>query len=194
MQYVNFCNIALLYFRKVIALDIRRFILLSSLLLPITSIAIFIALSRSFFKSLRARKSINYCFTGLKGMNFDYDFGYSFPLFSSLLKKEGKRKNNELAKLLIKVYAFQTGPIADQQLDTTVQIANYKTITKNTTNRVRATTIDITKLIAIEKSPKMLVQYCKNQGHQYHFGQKYTNNTEIMIPKHCSEQINLVSI
>jgi len=25
-------------------------------------------------------------------MPFDYDFGYSFPLFSSLLKKEGRRK------------------------------------------------------------------------------------------------------
>ena len=27
-----------------------------------------------------------------KGMTFDNDFGYSFPLFSSLLKKEGGRK------------------------------------------------------------------------------------------------------
>jgi hypothetical protein len=24
-----------------------------------------------------------------KGMTFDHDFGYSFPLFSSLLQKEG---------------------------------------------------------------------------------------------------------
>jgi hypothetical protein len=30
--------------------------------------------------------------TGLKGMNFDHDFVYSFPLFSSLLEKEGRRK------------------------------------------------------------------------------------------------------
>ena len=28
----------------------------------------------------------------LKAMNFDHDFGYSFPLFSSLLKKTGKKK------------------------------------------------------------------------------------------------------
>ena len=27
-----------------------------------------------------------------KGMTFDYDFGYSLPLFSFLLKKEGRRK------------------------------------------------------------------------------------------------------
>ena len=27
-----------------------------------------------------------------KGMTFDHDFGYSFHLFSSLLKKEGRRK------------------------------------------------------------------------------------------------------
>ena len=27
-----------------------------------------------------------------KGMNFDHDFGYSFPLFSSLPKKGGRRK------------------------------------------------------------------------------------------------------
>jgi hypothetical protein len=30
--------------------------------------------------------------TELKGMTFDHDFGYSFPLFSSFLKKRGKRK------------------------------------------------------------------------------------------------------
>ena len=27
-----------------------------------------------------------------KGITFDHDFGYSFPLFSSLLKKRGKNK------------------------------------------------------------------------------------------------------
>ena len=27
-----------------------------------------------------------------KGMNFDHDFGYSIPLFSSLLKKDERRK------------------------------------------------------------------------------------------------------
>ena len=27
-----------------------------------------------------------------KGTTFDRDFGYTFPLFSSLLKKEGRRK------------------------------------------------------------------------------------------------------
>ena len=27
-----------------------------------------------------------------KGMTFDHDFVYTIPLFSSLLKKEGKRK------------------------------------------------------------------------------------------------------
>ena len=30
--------------------------------------------------------------TGLKGMTFNYDFGYFFALFSSLLKKVGRRK------------------------------------------------------------------------------------------------------
>ena len=30
-----------------------------------------------------------------KGMNFDHDFDYFFPLFSSLLKKEERRKENE---------------------------------------------------------------------------------------------------
>ena len=39
------------------------------------------------FKSLNLRQWIEQ-----KGMTFDYDFGYSFPLFSSLLKKEGRRK------------------------------------------------------------------------------------------------------
>ena len=35
-----------------------------------------------------------------------YDFGYSFPLFSSLLKKEEDEKENELAKIVIKSHAF----------------------------------------------------------------------------------------
>ena len=29
-----------------------------------------------------------------KGMTFDHYFGYSFPLFSSLLNKEGREKVN----------------------------------------------------------------------------------------------------
>jgi hypothetical protein len=34
-------------------------------------------------------------------MNFDHDFGYSFPLSSSLLKKREEEKENELAKIVI---------------------------------------------------------------------------------------------
>jgi hypothetical protein len=30
-----------------------------------------------------------------KGMTFDHDFGYSFPLFSSLIKKDKRRKGDE---------------------------------------------------------------------------------------------------
>ena len=41
-----------------------------------------------------------------KGMNFDHDFGYSLPLFSSLLKKEGRRKGDLIAKIVIKSHAF----------------------------------------------------------------------------------------
>ena len=36
-----------------------------------------------------------------KDITFDHDFGYSFPLFSSLLIKEGRKKNNEEAKIVI---------------------------------------------------------------------------------------------
>jgi hypothetical protein len=32
------------------------------------------------------------CFIEKKGMTLNHDFGFSFPLFSSLLNKEGKRK------------------------------------------------------------------------------------------------------
>jgi hypothetical protein len=40
-------------------------------------------------------------------MTFDHDFGYSFPFyFSSLLKKEGREKENEVAKIVIKSNAF----------------------------------------------------------------------------------------
>ena len=41
-----------------------------------------------------------------KGMIFDHDFGYSFPLFSSLLKIQGREKENKVAKIVIKRYAF----------------------------------------------------------------------------------------
>ena len=42
-----------------------------------------------------------------KGMPLDHDFGYSFPLSSSLLKKEGRENENEIAIILIKSHAFQ---------------------------------------------------------------------------------------
>ena len=40
------------------------------------------------------------------GMSFDQDFRYSFPLFFSLLKKEGRRKGEWIAKIGIKTHAF----------------------------------------------------------------------------------------
>ena len=40
-----------------------------------------------------------------KGMTFDHDFGYSFPFFSSLLKKK-EEKENEIEKIVIKGHAF----------------------------------------------------------------------------------------
>ena len=43
-------------------------------------------------------------------MTFDHDFGYSFSLFSSLLKKEDKEKENELAKFVNKSHDFQPSP------------------------------------------------------------------------------------
>ena len=33
-----------------------------------------------------------------KGMTFDHNFGYSFPLFSSLLKKRGQKKRRMVSK------------------------------------------------------------------------------------------------
>ena len=41
-----------------------------------------------------------------KGMTFDYNFGYYFPLFSSFLKKEGRENENKVAKIVIKRHAF----------------------------------------------------------------------------------------
>ena len=38
-------------------------------------------------------------------MTFDHDFGYSFPLFSSLFKKGEEEKENEVAKIVIKSHA-----------------------------------------------------------------------------------------
>jgi hypothetical protein len=39
-------------------------------------------------------------------MAFDHDFGYSFPLFSSLLKKKEEEKKNKLEKSSSKVMPF----------------------------------------------------------------------------------------
>ena len=41
-----------------------------------------------------------------KGMTFDHDFGYSLVLFSSFLKKGGRRKGELIAKNVIKSHAF----------------------------------------------------------------------------------------
>ena len=46
-----------------------------------------------------------------KGMTFYHDFGYSFVLFSSLLKKRKEEKENELEKIVIKSNDFQSGQI-----------------------------------------------------------------------------------
>ena len=42
-------------------------------------------------------------------MTFDHNFGYSFPPFSSLLKKSEEEKENELAIIVFKSHAFQPG-------------------------------------------------------------------------------------
>ena len=44
-------------------------------------------------------------------MTFDHDFGHSLPLFSSLLKKEGRRKWEWIAKIAIKSHAFLLDPV-----------------------------------------------------------------------------------
>ena len=45
-----------------------------------------------------------------KGMTFDHDFCYFILLFSSLLKKEGREKKNEVAKIVIKSHTFLFHP------------------------------------------------------------------------------------
>ena len=46
-----------------------------------------------------------------KGMTFDHDFCYFILLFSYLLKKEGREKENEVEKFVIKSYTFLFHPI-----------------------------------------------------------------------------------
>ena len=46
-----------------------------------------------------------------KCMTFDHDFGYSFLLLSSILKREGKEKENKVAKIVIKSHAFLLDPL-----------------------------------------------------------------------------------
>jgi hypothetical protein len=46
-----------------------------------------------------------------KGTTFGHDFGYSFSLFSYLLKKGGRRKEKWIAKIVIKSHAVLLDPI-----------------------------------------------------------------------------------
>ena len=55
---------------------------------------------------INARVPIKYAVMEQKGMTFDHDFSYYILLFSSLLKKEGREKENEVAKIVIKSHAF----------------------------------------------------------------------------------------
>ena len=48
----------------------------------------------------------NFIAMKLKGMTFDHDFCYFILLFSSLLKKEGREKENDVAKIVIKSHTF----------------------------------------------------------------------------------------
>ena len=48
-----------------------------------------------------------------KGMTFDHDFCYSLPLFYSLLKKEGRRKKEWIAKIMIRCHAFLLNQIKE---------------------------------------------------------------------------------
>ena len=41
-----------------------------------------------------------------EGMTFDHDFCYFILLFSSLLKKERREKENDVAKIVIKSHTF----------------------------------------------------------------------------------------
>ena len=41
-----------------------------------------------------------------EGMTFDHDFCYFILLFTSLLKKEGREKENDVAKIVIKSHTF----------------------------------------------------------------------------------------
>jgi len=43
-------------------------------------------------------------------MTFDHDVGYSFPLFSSFLKKREEEEENDLANIVIKGHAFLLDP------------------------------------------------------------------------------------
>ena len=50
-------------------------------------------------------------------MTFDHDFCYFILLFSFLLKKEGREKENEVAKIVIKNHTFLFHPIEDLGID-----------------------------------------------------------------------------
>ena len=45
-----------------------------------------------------------------EGMTFDHDFCYFILLFSSLLKKEGRKRENDVAKIVIKSHTFLFHP------------------------------------------------------------------------------------
>ena len=48
-----------------------------------------------------------------EGMTFDHDLCYFILLFSSLLKKEGREKENDVAKIVIKSHTFLFHPVKE---------------------------------------------------------------------------------
>ena len=59
-----------------------------------------------------------------KGMTFDHDRCYAFPLSSSFLKKREEEKENELAKIVIKVHAFLLDLLLKKLTDTYTEGGN----------------------------------------------------------------------
>ena len=63
-----------------------------------------------FTGNRKIRKTIIQVGMKQKGMTYDHDFGYLILFFSSLLKKEAREKENEVAKIVMKSHTFLFHP------------------------------------------------------------------------------------
>ena len=98
-----------------------------------------------------------------EGMTFDHDFCYFILLFSSLLKKEGREKENDVAKIVMKSHTFQFHQAKNQ-------LQNFEKNLKQKSCAIRRFNVPnfcyFSKKFRLTWSIKNVNKLLKNQNHR----------------------------